>query len=126
MKENPNVRSDSVECAFERVSDTVILISLAVKHALFSSTFSLSVNFLHFTELDIKWKWLSTWYGETLESSPAVQPAWCFTQGLAESRTETCLLTTVWIPHNMMTRELSWHVENVGSNGSKDNWHEHR
>lgn len=27
------------------------------------------------------------------------------------------------MPHNMMTGELSWHVENVGSNGSVGNWH---
>jgi len=30
------------------------------------------------------------------------------------------------MPHNMMARELSWHVENIGSNGSMENWHEHR
>ena len=48
MKESSNVRSESAEDAFETVSDTVILISLAAEYALFSLTFSLSVNFFSF------------------------------------------------------------------------------
>lgn len=73
MKENPNVRSESAEDDFETASDTIILISLAVEYVLFISTFSLSVIFLHFAELDIKQMNVSlclVW--GALESSPAV------------------------------------------------------